>query len=1054
MPVQVLATTDPFLERYKSLNAEQRKAVDATYGPVMVIAGPGTGKTEVLAVRIAALLRSDAQVQPHEILCLTYTDEATSSMRSRLVKIIGPAAHRVGIYTFHAFCNNVIQQNPEYFSERSLQVISDLERADLMRGLIDAIPEGHPLRRYGASPYFDIPRLSSLFEYMKREAVTAEEISAQIDAYITELPKRDEYVYKNSREGKWKKGDLKPTYAAEVQRMEQTRAAAGLFADYTRRMKEAGRYDYADMILWVIAAFEEYPDLLLQYQERYQFILVDEFQDTSGSQSQIVSALASFWDTPNLFVVGDDDQSIYEFQGARIRNITDFYEQYKDSITVVVLPQNYRSSQPILDSAGATIRENKQRLVNQLQHVGITKNIRASAKRFADGKESNAPTILEFANPLQEEAWVVHRIEELMAKNVDLSCVAVLYAQHKQAAGIIGMLERKGIPFNAKKPANVLDMPLVRTLVGMLRYLSLERTRSFSGEGLLFEWMHAPHFGLEPTDIAALALYLQGKEAKEAGYKHIRQLLDNPFLISGMKLRNPDAMVRFGNLLNDWIRQQAYLPLTLLLEKMMYESGLIARTLNSQNRIWDLQAVRTFFEFVKETCTQTPRMGIPELLAVLDRMDEEKIALKFEKVFQHEKGVQFFTAHSAKGHEFEYVFLVGCNKNFWEGKRANNQVFKLPDTVTHSEGTDGASDGEEVARRLFYVAITRAKCHLYVSYAAEGNNGEKMSNSVFVDEISEPETRARPQFQTNALVKHLEWALQPVPPVQIEIGQRRHIERILSQFALSPSTLSQYLRCPIGFYYSSLLRVPVQEAPHFAFGSAVHYALETAFIEMRRADGTWPEKEVVIGAFERAMYSEHEAMTPQEYQRRIEQGRKLLSDYYDERLTFLEKSADIEYKVARYPLHGAIPITGRIDKIERYDDGCVVVDYKTGKPANAAKKILPPSDAEPNGGDYWRQMVFYKILLENAPERPVHVKYGFFDLVEKTDKGAYEPKTVPIFDEDVEAVQTQIYDAWTRIQNHEFDRGCGEPDCYWCDFARRYEIVRAPEEASVMDDRS
>jgi DNA helicase-2/ATP-dependent DNA helicase PcrA len=662
---------------------------------------------------------------------------------------------------------------------------------------------------------------------------------------------------------------------------------------------------------------------------------------------------------------------------------------------------------------------------------------------------------LECANPLQEEAWVVYKIEELMLKGVDLGTVAVLYAQHKQASGIIGMLERKGIPFCAKKPANVLDLPMVRTVINILRYLHLERGRPYSGEGLLFDWMHAPQFGLEPADIAALHLYLQSKDAKDGGYRHARQILDNPFLVSGLKLRNPDAMVRFGNLMADWLHQQAYLPLTLLLEKIIYESGLVARTLNGSNHLWDLQALRTFFDFVKETCTQTPRCAIPDILAILDRMDEEKIALKFEKVFQNEKGVNFYTAHSAKGHEFEYVFLIGCNKNFWEGKPGNNRQFKLPDTLTHSMGTDGASDGEEVARRLFYVALTRAKCHLYVSYSAENNNGDKLPNSVFVDEISEPEERVRPRFDTQDLVRHLEWALQPVPPVQIEIGQRRHIDRILAQFTLSPSTLTQFLRCPIGFYYSCLLRVPVQDAPHFAFGTAVHEALETAFVEMRRADGVWPDKEAVISAFERALWREREGMPDGEYKRRIEQGRKLLSEYYDERLPFLEKSADTEFKVPRYLLHGGIPITGRMDKVERYEDGCVVVDYKTGKVSNAVKKANPPNDAEPLGGDYWRQMVFYKILLENAPERAAHVKYGFFDFVEKDEKtGTYKPQHIPIFDADVEAVETQIYDAWTRIQNQEFDTGCGEEDCYWCNFARRHELVRAPEEASMMDDQS
>jgi DNA helicase-2/ATP-dependent DNA helicase PcrA len=291
--------------------------------------------------------------------------------------------------------------------------------------------------------------------------------------------------------------------------------------------------------------------------------------------------------------------------------------------------------------------------------------------------------------------------------------------------------------------------------------------------------------------------------------------------------------------------------------------------------------------------------------------------------------------------------------------------------------------------------------------------------------------------------------MQPVPPVQIRLGQRQWVEKCLQNMALSPSTLSNFLRCPVSFYYECILRVPQQGAPHFAFGSAVHYALETAFLEMRRRGG-WPDKETILAAFERAMYSEREAMLPQEFRRRLEHGRNLLSDYYDERLTTLYRDVEIEYKVSRVMLDGVVPVTGRIDKIEKYPDGVVVVDYKTGKAANAAKKINPPSEDEPLGGDYWRQMVFYKILLEGQPERRWDVKYGFFDLLEKGDRGHYEPKTVPMFEQDVAIVKGQIRDAWGRIQNGDFDTGCGKEECSWCGFARRHELIRPVEDTIIL----
>lgn len=233
-----------FLQRYNNLNEQQKQAVDAIYGPVMVIAGPGTGKTEVLSVRIANLLRSEAQVQPSEILCLTYTDEATNSMRNRLTQIIGTAAHKVNIVTFHAFCNNVIQANNENFSLRSLQPITDLERTELLYEIFETLPQGHILRKLSGNIYYDAGRLNRLFDFMKREHISSADIDTAVETYIESLPTRDEYIYKRAGKG-FAKGDLKQSAIdEEIRKMSQTKAAAGLYDLYNERMREMGRYDF------------------------------------------------------------------------------------------------------------------------------------------------------------------------------------------------------------------------------------------------------------------------------------------------------------------------------------------------------------------------------------------------------------------------------------------------------------------------------------------------------------------------------------------------------------------------------------------------------------------------------------------------------------------------------------------------------------------------------------------------------------------------------------------------------------------------------------------
>ena len=1041
---------DLFAERYQKLNKEQQEAVDMVYGPVMVIAGPGTGKTEVLSMRIANLLRSEAQVQPGEILCLTYTDEATNSMRRRLLQIIGPEAHKINIFTFHGFCNTVIQQNPDYFSKRTLQPITDLERTELLHNLLEGLPKGHALRKLSGNIYFDAPRLNRLFDLMKRENLRPDSIEEAVNTYIADLPNREKYIYKKSGKG-YQKGDLKQAlHDEEVTRMKVTLAAAQLFDVYEASMKESGRYDFNDMIIWVLNAFKEIPGLLESYMERYQFMLVDEFQDTNGSQSELLFTLTQFWDDPNLFVVGDDDQSIYEFQGARIRNIIDFYERYKHSVKVIVLPQNYRSSQAILDKATATIANNQQRLIYQLTQLHLDKNIVAAHGRFKDGADTITPIIRIYPNLLHEEADVVMQIEALRSQGVAMHDVAVLYAQHKQASNIMELMERKGIPYTVKKPVNILDEPLVQQVINVLYYLDEERKQPFSGEGLLFELLHAPYYGIAPTDIAALSLYFQQKEVPR-NERYWRLLLAKGLLLESLNLPSAKALYHIGQCLDNWIQQQHSLPLPLLVEKIIYESGIVAYLLKGHDYVWNMQVLHTLFDHVRELYERKPGIRLAELLRNIERMREEGISIPVQKVIQNDNGVRFYTAHGAKGNEFEHVFLIGCTKNFWEEKRGAGNEYKLPDTLTNTEDNDDKSYKTEVARRLFYVALTRAKKHLYISYAQQDNTGKDLSNSVFIDEISLPEERMKQVVAAEGMINHLAWAMEPVSALRIELANRAWIERILQQFTLSYTTLSKFLRCPLAFYYECVLKVPFLKGDALGFGSAVHNALERFFKEMKAAGGNFPPKEELIKYFETYLFFEAGSFTPLEYERRKEQGQTVLEAYYDRNINHWATNVEIEWKVPRLLLDG-VPVTGKIDKLEFEGNTCTVVDYKTGNPDNCTTQVSPPNDKQPLGGDYWRQMVFYKLLIEAQPERFWRVQIGKFDYVEPSRKtGDYVQKIVPVFEQDEAIVRGQIKEAYGRIMNHDFDEGCGKADCHWCNFAKKYELVRPGVEEQFVE---
>ena len=445
MPDTIQTYNQSFLEELERLNPQQREAVDQIEGPVLVIAGPGTGKTHILTARIGRiLLETDTQAQ--NILCLTFTDAGVLAMRERLLEFIGPEAHRVHINTFHSFCNSIIQDNLELFGRHDLEPLSDLERVEIIRQLIDELRVDHPVKRGYADPYFYEKHLHDLFQRMKAEGWTVESMLDKIDEYLEGIPDREEFIYKVNR-GNIRKGDLKQErIKEEIEKMERLKSAVALYPKYISAQKQAHRYDYEDMILWVLQAFQKHPALLRNYQERYLYFLIDEYQDTNGAQNEIIQHLIHYWDNPNIFIVGDDDQSIYEFQGARLKNLTDFYEVYRGNLKLVLLKNNYRSSQPILDTAASLITHNEKRIINSLKNLQLDKNLRAANTAIA--AIETLPKLVAYPMRVQEETDIVQQIEQLRAQEIPLEEVAIIYARHRQADNIVRLLEKKGIPYN------------------------------------------------------------------------------------------------------------------------------------------------------------------------------------------------------------------------------------------------------------------------------------------------------------------------------------------------------------------------------------------------------------------------------------------------------------------------------------------------------------------------------------------------------------------------------------------------------------------------------
>ncbi|MFI5133696.1 MAG: ATP-dependent helicase [Chitinophagales bacterium] len=1037
-----------FREEYEKLNEQQRLAVNTIEGPVMVIAGPGTGKTQILASRIGKILL-ETDTFPENILCLTYTDAGVVAMRKRLLQFIGPDAYKVNIYTFHAFCNDVIQENLSLFEKTALDPVSELEKIELFKQLIDAFPKNHPLKRYRGDVYYEIRNLEKLFSTMKREGWEPSFIDQKINDYINDLPNREEFIYKRKYK-EFNAGDLKKEkIEEEKEKMEKLRAAVNEFERFQQMMRKKNRYDFDDMINWVIKAFEENKNLLARYQEQFLYILVDEYQDTSGTQNKIVELLINYWEKPNVFVVGDDDQSIYRFQGANIENMQEFADSYKKDLLTIVLTDNYRSTQSILDTSKALINRNEERLVKKIPD--LSKELLSSNKLIRH--LTNKPAIKEYETQRQEMIDLTLQSQKLIAEGVPPGEIAIIYKENKYGEELAQYFRLRNIPFYSKRSLNLFEIPLVQKIILLLKYLEAEHDIPYSGDEMLFELLHFDFFHIPAIEIAKLSVEVSEKKFGD-NKTSMRRLLYEKVNTPGKDLFTStihEGLKKADAVIEKLISDVPNMTLQYLFENIIRGTGMLDYIMQSPDKHWQLQVLTGLFDFVKEETRRNPTLSLKELIRLIELMESEEISLPLIQVSGNDKGVNLLTAHGSKGLEFQYVFFAGCNSSFWEKKRKPGGGYSLPDTIFSSQPKH--NDDEEL-RRLFYVVLTRAKQHLYLSYSKFKNDGKELEPTRFIAEILDKEQLPSEKiFVSEEVISEftvLHFAESAAP--EIEKIEKEFIDKMLDKFVMSVTALNNYLNCPLEFYFKNLIRIPSPKNEAAEFGSAIHYALEQLFRKMQ--DGgkeQFPSKEIFLSDFEWYMHRHRESFSKEQFDRRKEYGNEVLSNYYDKYINSFNKIVSIERNIRNVVVKN-VPLKGKLDKLEFEGKIVNIVDYKTGDPEKSKDRLQPPNDKNPLGGDYWRQAVFYKILVDHYEQKGWKAASTEFDFIEPDKKKNYQKKKIVIGPADIETVTQQITEVWNKIQAHDFYTGCGKEDCHWCNFVKTNNLAVALHELNEEEE--
>ncbi len=1026
--------TKTFHYHYNRLNPAQKRAVDQIQGAVMVIAGPGTGKTQILAVRIAKIL-ADTDAQAHNILCLTFTDAATIAMRRRLVEIIGPAAHQIRIYTFHGFCNQVIQEHLEIFGNyRQLEPLTDLERVDVYHKIISDLPNDHVLKRLKGDPTYEHKRLDNLFQMMKKENLDVDLMHQKIADYLErkqEYKEGDDLFY-HRKYKEFQKGDIKPKKWEElVKRMNDLQAGVDLYPQYLKIMDDRGRYDYQDMILWVLRAFQEDEALLASYQERYLYFLVDEFQDTNGAQKGILDQLISYWseEDPNVFVVGDDDQAIYKFQGANLSNIKNFGKDYKP--LTIILEQNYRSSQKILDTAKELIEGNLERIVND--NPDMTKDLVASLPDVKD--LPNDPEIISYTNNIQEQTAIAQRLIVDLKQGADLSKTAIIYRKHAQVDKLVEVLEKRGVPLNIKRRVNILKESLTHNILKILRYVRAEHHMPNSADELLYELMHYRFFNISNNDIAKISIHCNRHQHTDK--KPVLECISDKEALATIGIQKIDEITYLAQCIDSWVKDVSTVTLQVLFENIINDGHILQYIIGLPQKTWLLQILSTLFDLIKNEMAKAPDIGLNEFLEMITKMEENNIDLSINKIVHAKSGVNFMTAHASKGLEFNRVIIPDATKNIWDKNVRNMYQFKYPDNV--NEDVETNTDDE---RRLLYVAMTRAKKELEISYGMQKENGKEQNRSQFVDEIiANTDLVSQPKAVEEDAVNEFQYYTLLKTQKEVKLIDHDLIDKVLDGYKLSVTGLNKYLKCPRTFYFETILKIPTARTKYMGFGRAVHRALEDYYQLLNESKPA--TKEELLKSFSRGMSAHRSHFTDEQYDLMTAYGKQILPIYHHERLVMRQEGIKygLEINVDHAEYRG-VPIKGILDRVDIGSDGQVdVTDYKTGNIFNYTnkKKLKPPKegDADDVGGDYWRQIVFYKLLLDSDKKHNWEMTSGWMDFIEpKKDTNELFRQKIVVRPEDIQIVGQQINETWSKIQNHEFSEGCQEDNCTWCNFVK------------------
>lgn len=1071
------------------LNAEQREAVEHLDGPLLVVAGPGTGKTQLLSLRAANIL-AKRDASPENILCLTYTEAGAEAMRKRLIELIGRDAYGIQVSTFHSFASSVRAAYPDHFKRSSSdQLATDLYQTELMDTLLKKRPFGDVLasRDKQGKAHYSKNMLSfvskvkrsgisydALAEIAKQNIAAAEWLeensalceiaslraSARVvkqfedeverscaamprelmrpvvstpgvyvpfSRYLYDMVRQTELVSDNGRTSGYTAlrtaffdgSNAMGRYFAIKKTSEKLLAACDVATSYQEELDDNNLYDYDDMILDFVRAVESDADLRQALQDKYTYLQVDEFQDTNGAQMRIVELLCEGVDQPNIMAVGDDDQAIMRFQGASVECINQFVARYHPHS--VVLKTNYRSTPAVVELG--------QKVAAQIEHRLAASSDKAIRASRSEGDQTKFVELV-YQSKAEEYAALAKRIRARVDAGYIDGCedpnkaIAVISPKHAVLRGLIPYLVAEDIPFAYKQKQNLFTSERMQTVLALMRSVTaLSQGREALAESCLPQIICAPELGGNRAESVRFALFARSE-------CHGRWL-------QAMKASHDERIISLYGQLMEWAAQASSAPVRELLFDIAKQPLAYYRKLHKTDSLAAAEfnsGMRALLNFIEgELAIRGARARATRLEDVVERLEAaelQDVSIDISINLDAPGAVRLTSAHSSKGLEFDCVYLVDAEDTVWHKGAAGGSLY--PANLLLGDERD-----EDDARRLLFVAVTRAKRHLEF-FRSTGTTVRELSGFIESEEI---ELNPMKLDRAIEIDWHEAYRLD-TPDLMALLDVRRDVRH------LSASALNTFVTYQPGcensksFPEKQVLRLPEKPAISLEFGTIVHAMMEDISNFVMGSQGT-PIEAVIASHRQSVEWMDFPKTEIGLYLQRFDRICALFVPWLLENAAGHRRVAEAKLEAMTA---GGTPLFGYLDLLLVDDEQKTVriVDYKTG-----LKHEVPAG--------YERQLRFYKLLVELSPQFEGYTVISMGDFYVEPEKETGElhpPFEVAATESEIRGLERLIDVVWKRIQAGAWDTSSFEQSERYSAAVLEREGARTKKDGAAIMQRA